>query len=132
MKNLAQLYLRYWSQSSAGLWDLASNAHPELARFVADAARADTDRQMIHQSLTLLAAGKAVPVEPPAGLDVGRWFAAHPAAARHCDVMLKAGRAPKSFSELIQKAYLTELREVRDRVQAFLAQQIREFESANK
>lgn len=102
---LAQLYARYWNRDTSGNWQIADNAPNPLWKF---ALRGGYDRQMLYTALTSVATNR--PPETPSLPKMLEWFAANPDCLESCDEVLRGYKqVPKTFEEVVQKAYKKQL-----------------------
>jgi len=114
--DIAHQYLRYWPVSESP----ADNAPVPLWLFIK--AHPDLDRQMIRQALTVVETKGSVKL--PKDDVIMTWFGCNPTAIPMCDQVLKAKARPKSFTELLQRAYRAAVMSVVTEVYEFINKQI--------
>ncbi len=118
LRELAAHYLRYYASPG----EVAPNAPEELRRFVR-AQSASRDRNSIHNAFANLAGqGQAAPVDTAAV-----WLATRPDAWVHCDEVLASKKPPKTWTELLERAYASAQSEIVDSTRKFLKDRLSAF-----
>lgn len=119
-RGLAKSYLRYWWKDSAGNWHLADNA-PAALRGAIRTLPSTISTNMAYEAHAIVA-GQAAQPRP---LDMLlKWIAEYPRVTDYCDKILQGRQPPKTFAELVEKAYGAELLTARNHITSCLEREI--------
>jgi hypothetical protein len=117
IRELATHYLRYFSLPG----EPAANAPEEIRTFMRTLPEG-VDRYSAHNAL-LSIAGRPQLEHPAAAW----WLATHSARIRHCDDVLASRKPPKTYAELVERAYASAQVEIATTVRKFLKDRIDTF-----
>jgi hypothetical protein len=117
-RELALHYLRYYSAPG----QLAANAPEDWARFVRGLPDS-YDRGSVHNALAGLAGRPQVAPVDPAVV----WISTRPDAWKCCDEILASKKPPKTWDELITRAYNSAHQDIINAVRKFLKDRIESF-----
>lgn len=118
IRELATHYLRYYAAPG----EIAANAPEEVRRFVRALPR-DYDRNSIHNAFAHFAGKPQQAAVDPAA----PWLAARPDTWRFCDSVLGSKKPPKTWAELLDRAYALAQQDTLDTVRKFLRDRIESF-----
>lgn len=118
---VAKHFLRWYSKAAPGLFTLADNCPPIWRQFIGG-IRSPMHRQMVPVILTHLV--NRTPYEQLDRDTLLNWILTYPELDRRADTILSQKTSPKSFAELLDKIYRSEIREISQLVTEFLKQQL--------
>lgn len=116
-RDVAKHYLKFWS----GRGVLSDNAPDELRKWVISVATT-LDRSTAHDALSILGgAGSGVKPTPS---DLAHWYAERPHFLPDIDAILASKKPPKTYAELLERAYSTTQSTINGIVREFLKQAV--------
>lgn len=125
VKQLAAHYLRYWDKVDSGLWEVASNAPENIAKF-ARKYQPGLNRAMVGAALESISNSDVVQL--PSRDTLLGWLMHYPTLDKRADALLKQKSAPQSVMELLHRTYRAEFIAVREDVRALLQAELAEYE----
>ena len=117
-RDIAKHYLKFWS----GRGVLSDNAPDELRTWVI-AVAPRLDRTTVHDAMSSLAGHTSQGVSPTPS-DLARWYADRPKFLGDIDAILASKKPPKTYGELLERAYSTTQSTINGIVRDFLKQAV--------
>jgi len=113
-RDIAKHYLKFW----AGRGVLSDNAPAELRKWVYSVSD-NLGHTAAHDAMSSLAGNTSQGV-PPTLSDLSRWYADHPHFLPDIDAVLASKKPPKTYGELLERAYSTTVSTINGIVREFL------------